>query len=87
MWTRRYKKLPADVLAELCEQFRKEIVPLCLENKFSLHQVFEYTRNNDEHKYKTLSQLWSTYFGKVYLRCCFRGGRISKETAKHLQEE
>lgn len=57
MWTRRYKKLPADVLAKLCEQFRKEIVPLCLENKFSLHQVFEYTRNNDEHKYRILSQL------------------------------
>lgn len=85
MCNRRYKKLPTKVLYDLCDQFRKEIVPLCIENNFSLHQAFDYTRRHDEHKHKILSQLWSTYFGKEYLRSCFRGGRISKVTVRELR--
>lgn len=62
----------------LTDKFRDEVVPLCLEKNFTLHQVFEYTRKYDRKKYKILSELWSTYFGKVYLRDCFCGGHICK---------
>lgn len=37
--------------------FRNEFVPLCIENKFSLNQAFEYTREHDPQKYKVLSKL------------------------------
>lgn len=63
---------------ELIDKLRNEIIPLCIENNFTLHQVFEYTRKYDRDKYFILSQLWKTYFGKVYLRDCFRGGYIRK---------
>lgn len=73
------RKLPTNELREATHYFIAIIKPWCIENNYTLHQAFEISRENDDEKYQALSKLWSTPFGKEYLKSAFRGGRIKKE--------
>ena len=70
------KKINADEAMRLQDDFENIVVPWGRKNKLSLHQAFEKSRSNDIEKYKILSDLWSTYFGKEYLRSAFSGGKL-----------
>jgi hypothetical protein len=71
------KKITAERLRQLLEEFNQTILPWCEENELSLHEAFERSRETDQEKYKVLSEIWGTYAGKMYLRSLFkeRGGR------------
>lgn len=62
------------------KDFSEKVKPWCIENKYTLHEAFEYSRENDEEKYLILSQLWRTDFGKAYLNSVFSGyrGRVRR---------
>lgn len=61
-----------DKFAELLNDFRQFVRPWCEENKLSLHQAFELSREGDPEKYRVLSGLWKTLPGRAYLKSLFR---------------
>ena len=72
---------------KLMDDFHSQVVPWCEECQLSLHNAFEISRNgttnDDTMRYRILSELWQTKFGKAYLQSYFRsrGGtlRIKKD--------
>ncbi len=66
---------------KLCDDFDRIVEPWCEKNQYSLHEAFENSRKRYLKNYKILSDLWSTYFGKEYLRSVFhsRCGRLRKQ--------
>lgn len=77
------KKLSSEELKSLLDELNNTVIPWCEENELSLHRAFELSRETDPEKYEVLSRLWSTQFGKEYLRSCFQkhGGIL------HTKEE
>lgn len=73
------RRLPAEEMAALLDEFCANVEPWCRENSLSLHQAFEISRATEPSKYRTLSRLWGTQAGKAFLRSAFRGGKLKKE--------
>ena len=78
------KKVDTKQIMMFVDIFIDQIQPWCQENKLSLHEAFELSREKDLEKYKVLKGLWCTYFGREYLRSAFRssGGRLRSENHK-----
>ena len=62
------KKVDFEEAKELLNIFNNKIVPYMCEHNMSLHEAFETLRPTDNDLYKPLSELWSTTFGKAYIR-------------------
>lgn len=67
---------------KLMDDFHSQVVPWCEKYQLSLHNAFEESRNgttdDDAMRYRIISELWRTKFGKTYLQSYFRsrGGRL-----------
>ncbi len=66
------RKIDSETLRQLLNDFDSIVEPWCIENKLSLHQAFEISRENDKEKYDILSNLWASKEGKYYLQVLFK---------------
>lgn len=80
------RRLDRDEFAEMLDIFNNEIFVYMCENRKSLHDTFEYSRENNPRFYMVLSGLWHDTAGKEYLRSKMRtcGGNPSP---KHINKE
>lgn len=82
------RKISVSRAMYLQDFFNRKIECWCRENNYSLHEAFEVSRKEKSEYYIILSELWSTYFGREYLRSVFRynGGRLRKKKRTSYDE-
>ncbi len=69
--------------------FNDEIVPFMCKNSMSLHNAFDYVRENNSEWHAALSGLWYTYVGKCYLQSFMKeyGNKLSPTKLDKIQAD
>ena len=82
------KKPDPQKSGQLLDDFKLNVLPWCEENRLSLHQAFELSREEDSEKYRILSGLWATRVGKIYLRSLFQSrGGVARPRCTEIEKE
>lgn len=83
------KKVDYEEANELLDIFNNKIVPYMCEHNMSLHEAFETLRSTDNDLYKPLSELWSTTFGKAYIKSFMQkyGNKLSVKVLDTINKE